>query len=164
MVQNGSSYCLWQSPVPFIFPCPLQTWTSDLRKEQQTTGHPQRVSIPNTTQLDLLLLSMMDAYHAFITLWKGKWLLSFGSLSGVSPFKCQILSVLSASGIFSHVFGSCYVGVGIHATPPECNPTVLPLRPAPWVSPLWPQGIPAEAGAWDASRPIWCPCMHNPEV
>lgn len=68
MVQNGSSYCLWQTPVTFIFPCPLQAQTSDLCKEQQTTGHPQRVSIPDIIQLDLLLLSMMDAYHSFTTL------------------------------------------------------------------------------------------------
>lgn len=162
MIQNGSSYCLWQNPVTFIFPCPLQARTSDLCKEQ-TTGHPQRVSIPDIIQLDLLLLSMRDAYHPFITLWKGKWLLSLGSFSGVSPFKCQICSVLPVSGTLSHVFCSCYVEVGAHLTPPEHNPTVLPLRPAPCASPLLPPGIPADSGSWDASRPIRCPCMDNPE-
>lgn len=102
---------------------------------------------------------------------KRKWLLSFGSLSGVSPFKCQIHSVLPVSGILSHVFHSHYVEVRTHLTPPEHNPKcfcsglhigVSPPAPGRPRHPRAPQGIPADSGAWDALRPIWCPCMHNP--
>lgn len=72
-------------------------------------------------------------------LWFLKWCITF--------FNVRFTQSYPVSGLLCHVFCSCYVEVGTHLTPPEHNPTVLPLRPVPWVFPLLPQGIPADSGA-----------------
>lgn len=70
-----------------IFSCPLQTQTCDFWRKQLTTYSPSNAGIYYQ-----LMGSATARYDECIpcpptTVWKGSWEMSFGSLSGMSPFK-----------------------------------------------------------------------------